>query len=160
MGYTKRQFIQDAFDEIGLAFYVFDLSADQLQSALRKLDRMMQMWNGKGIRVGYPSPSSPSTSSLDTETNVPDSVNEGVVANLAIRLAPSYGKTVSLETKKVARESYNELLSRAVTPGQMQLPSMMPAGAGNKPWRTTVDPFLPDPEDPIETGTDGVLNFY
>jgi hypothetical protein len=54
MGYTKRQFISAAFEEIGLASYVFDLQPEQLQSALRRLDAMMADWNAKGIRLGYP----------------------------------------------------------------------------------------------------------
>ena len=56
MGYKKRQFISAAFEEIGLASYVFDLQPEQLQSALRRLDAMMADWNAKGIRLGYPAP--------------------------------------------------------------------------------------------------------
>ena len=40
MGWTKRQFVTQAFEEIGLASYVFDLTPEQLQSALRRLDAM------------------------------------------------------------------------------------------------------------------------
>ena len=75
MGYTKRQFISAAFEEIGLASYVFDLQPEQLESALRRLDAMMADWNAKGIRLGYPLPSSPQDSSLDEETLVPDSAS-------------------------------------------------------------------------------------
>ena len=38
MGWTKRQFVTQAFEEIGLAAYVFDLQPQQLDSALRKLN--------------------------------------------------------------------------------------------------------------------------
>ena len=31
MGWTKRQFIEQAFDEIGLASYAFDLGPEQMQ---------------------------------------------------------------------------------------------------------------------------------
>jgi hypothetical protein len=41
MGYKKRQFISAAFEEIGLASYVFDLQPEQLESALRRLDAMI-----------------------------------------------------------------------------------------------------------------------
>ena len=56
MGWTKRQFIEQAFEEIGLAAYVFDLTPEQLQSALRRLDAMMAGWNTNGIRIGWPMP--------------------------------------------------------------------------------------------------------
>ena len=40
MGWTKRQLVDDAFGTIGLSGYVFNLSPDQKQAALRKLDAM------------------------------------------------------------------------------------------------------------------------
>jgi len=158
MPWTKRQFVNQAFEEIGLASYVFDLGPEQLQSALRRLDAMMATWNGKGIRIGYPLPSSPGSSDLDDDTNVPDSANEAIYTNLAIRLAPTYGKQVMPETKMVARSAYNELLMRNAMPPEMQLPGHMPAGAGNKPWRWD-DAFLNDPSDPLVAGPDSELTF-
>lgn len=159
MGWTKRQFVVQAFDEIGYAAYQFDLEPDQLQTAMYRLDAMMATWNGKGIRLGYPLPSSPELADLDTETNVPDSANEAIYTNLAIRIAPSVGKTVSQDTKTAAREAYRVLLSRAAMPGEQQLPETMPRGAGNKPWdldSTFVDP----PDDPLLAGEDGPIDFY
>lgn len=159
MGYSKRQFVAAAFEEIGLASYVFDLSPEQLQSALRRLDAMMADWNGKGIRLGYPLPGSPQDSDLDEPTLVPDSANQAILTNLAIRIAPSYGKVVMPETKAVAKDSYNTLLQRATMPPEQQLPATMPAGAGNKPWRVYDNPFIRPPVDPVDAGPDGPLQF-
>ena len=122
MGYSKRQFVTAAFDEIGLASYVFDLTPEQLQSALRRLDAMMASWNALGIRLGYPLPSSPQFSDLDAQSEVPDSANEAIITNLAIKLAPSYGKQVMPDTKATAKETYNTLLSRAAMPMEQQMP--------------------------------------
>lgn len=160
MSWTKREFIEQAYDEIGLASYVYNLTAEQLQSALRRMDSMLAQWNAKGIRISYPLPGSPSESSLDSATNVPDSANEAIYTNLAIKIAPSHGKVVSQETKNTARESYTTLLSRATNPATMQLPGTMPSGAGNNRWRTGYDIFLQKPIDYIATGPDGVLDFY
>ncbi|OYW93885.1 MAG: hypothetical protein B7Z23_04325, partial [Pseudomonadales bacterium 32-61-5] len=88
MGYSKRQFISAAFEEVGLASYVFDLQPQQIESALRRLDAMMAEWNAKGIRLGYPLPNSPESSDLSAESQVPDSANEAIITNLAIRIAP------------------------------------------------------------------------
>ena len=159
MGYSKRQFVTAAFDEIGLASYVFDLQPEQLQSALNRLDAMMAEWNGKGIRLGYPLPGSPQYSDLDEPSEVPDSANEAIYTNLALKIAPSYGKQVMLETKISAKMAYNTLLSRATTPTEMQLPGTMPAGAGNKPWRNYDNPFLQRPVDPVLAGQDGAFEY-
>ncbi|CAB4171569.1 Tail accessory factor GP4 [uncultured Caudovirales phage] len=159
MGWTKRQFVTQAFEEIGLAAYVFDLTPEQLESALRRLDSMVASWNAKGIRLGYPIPSSPQNSELDQETNVPDSANEAIYLNLGIRLAPGFGKVVSTETKASAKMAYDTLLSRAAMPPQQQFPGAMPSGSGNKPWRTYDNPFLDKSVDPLLAGEDGPIEF-
>jgi hypothetical protein len=159
MGYSKRQFVSAAFEEIGLASYAFDLQPQQFESALRRLDSMIADWNGKGIRLGYPLPSSPQFSDLDAQSEVPDSANEAIITNLATRIAPSYGKQVMPQTMVTARNAYQTLLSRATMPFEQQLPGTMPSGAGNKPWRVYDDPFLRRPVDPLLAGQDGQIQF-
>lgn len=156
MSYTKRQFIQSALEEIGIASYDFDLSSEQYESAMRRLDAMAASWNAKGIRIGYPIPSSPENSVLDEETNVPDSANEAIITNLAIKLAPGYGKVVSAETRYTAKETIMTLMARASFPVEQQLPSSMPSGAGSK----AIDiPYLVPAADPLLAGQDSAIEF-
>lgn len=159
MSWTKRQFIEAAFEEIGLAGYVFDLQPEQLNLALRRLDAMMATWNNMGIRISYPLPSSPETSSLDAETNVPDRANEAVYTNLAVRLGPTVGKQVSQETKVAAKQAFNGLLNQYATPIEMQFPSTMPVGAGYKRGGMDASPFVTPPIDPLTAGPDSTLEF-
>jgi len=158
MGYTKRQFVSAAFEEIGMAEYVFDLQPEQLQSALNRLDAMLAEWNAKGLRLGYSLPSSPQDSDLDEPTFAPDSAWEAIITNLAIRIAPGYGKAVSPDTKVTAKAAYNTLLQRAAFPLEQQLPETMPTGQGNKPWRWD-NPFVPRPIDPVDAGPDGPIEW-
>ena len=161
MSYTKRQFVTAAFQEIGLADYVFDLQPEDLQNAVRRLDSMLAEWNGKGIRISFPLPSSPELTDLDTESNVPDYANEAIITGLAVRIAPSYGKQVSRESKIIARQAYNTVLQRSTTPPQMQFPSQLPRGAGQKPWRYgNSNPFFGTPADPVQVGPDGDLELF
>ncbi len=158
MGWTKRELINDAFDEIGIASYEFDLSPGEIQSALRKLDSLMASWNSLGIFVGYPLPSSPSTSSIDSQSGVPDVAYEAIITNLAIRIAPSFGKQVSVDTKIAARTSYNALLSLYANPVEMRFPRSLPAGAGNKPYNFGgYNPFINDTGNQVVTGQSSVL---
>lgn len=158
MSYSRRQFVVAAFEEMGLASYVYDLAPEQLEAAARRLDAMMAQWNTMGIRVGYPVPGSPENTSLDAETGVPDAANEPIITNLAVRLAPGIGKSISADTKATARSGYNSLLSRASLPPQMQMPVGMPAGSGNRPWSISA-PFLNNPTEPLLAGEDGPINF-
>jgi hypothetical protein len=158
MGWTKRQFVEQAFEEIGYASYAYDLQPEQLQAGLRRLEALMATWNGRGVRLGYPLSSNPDNANLDDTTNVPDASNEAIYTNLAVRVAPIVGKTASPETKQVARSSYMELLSRFTKPNEMQFPNTLPAGAGNKPWRQDA-PFLPTPTDELDAGDDSSIEF-
>jgi len=121
MGWTKRDIIEQAFDEIGLAGYVFDLQPQQLDSALRRLDNMMATWNGKGIRIGYALPSSPGSSDLDQESGVTDMAIEAMALNLAIRLGPGYGRAIAPETKAAATMAYKQLLMTSAQIVEQQL---------------------------------------
>jgi hypothetical protein len=159
VGYSKRQFVETAFAEIGLASYVFDLQPQDLEQALRRLDAMMAEWNAKGIRLGYPIPGSPQDSDINAESEVPDSANEAIICNLGIRIAASYGKSIMPQTMMIAKQAYNTLLSRATMPPQQQFPRTLPSGAGNKPWRVYDDPFIRPPVDPVLSGPDGVIEY-
>lgn len=160
MSWTKRQYIEGALTEIGLADYVFDLSPAELQSALRRLDSMMAQWEVRGIRVSYPSASTPSGSDIDAVTNVPEAANEAIITNLAKRLAPSYGKTVSQETLATARKAIADLTTFTARIPEMQFPSTLPRGAGAKPWRGGFDdPFMPEPSSPLLAGPDSEIEF-
>lgn len=159
MGWTKREFIEQAFTEIGLAGYIFDLTPEELNTALRQLDSMMAAWNAKGIRLGWPMPSSPQNSDLDDPTEITDAANEAIYCGLAVRIAPTFGKTVGGQTQFFAKQAYDQLLAIAAMPTERQLPSTMPAGAGNKPWRDNDSPFIRTPIDPLLTGPDGPIEF-
>lgn len=155
MSYTKRQLVEAAMAEIGLASYAFDLMPEQRELALRRLDSMMAEWNTRGLRLGYPVPDNPADSDIDVDSNIPDAAWEAVITNLALRMAPSYGKQVNVETKITARHALNTILSRASMPPEMKLPSM-PSGAGNK---TFDDPFTEEPSTDLIAGPDAVLTF-
>jgi hypothetical protein len=159
MGWTKREFVVQAFEEIGYTSYIYDAMPEQLQSVLRRLDAMMATWNAKGIRIGYPLPSSPNNSDINEQTNVPDAANEAIYLNLAIRIAPMIGKTIQQETKQAAKAAYDALLIKTAHPLQMQYPGTLPAGAGNKPWRNADNPFLTGPVEPLLAGQDDNIIF-
>ena len=156
MGWIKRDIVEQALEEIGIASYAFDLSSEQMEAGLRRLDTMMAEWNSRGIRLGYPLPSSPKSSDLDQETGVPDAAIEAMVLNLACRIAPQYGRVVSTDTKVFARSALNSLYARAAQPVEMQLPETMPLGAGAS---NNYQQFVTPPEDTLDAGSDSAIDF-
>lgn len=161
MGWTKRQYVEQAFEEIGLAAYVFDLTPEQLQSALRRLDSMMAGWNANGIRIGWPIPSTADGSDIDVDAKAPDVANEAIYLNLAVRLAPGFGKTLSPDLKPSADAAYSNLLNQTSAPTpERQFPNTLPRGAGTKPWRSfNSNQFVATPKDPLQAGEDNEINF-
>jgi len=93
---------------------------------LAALNDMMNEWNVDGIDVGY--------ESLD-DTADEIFVDLGSIgamkANLAIYIAPEYGRTPSVALKRRARRSKNSLrASIAINPSQF--PDTLPVGSGNE----------------------------
>ena len=153
MSYSKGELASAALEEIGIADYEFDISPEQRQSAIQRLDSMMAEWNGRGLRLSYPI-SKIENSDPDDDSNIPDWAWEAVVTNLAIKIAPSYGKTVSPDTKVAAKHAFNTLYSVFAKPREMQL-SSMPKGAG---YKSTDFRYTPAPSDtylePVDNDVD------
>lgn len=156
MTYTRRDFVNGAAADLGVSTNTFDLPPERLEEMRERLDRMMATWNARGIRLGYPLPST-ATAELDDETSVPDKAWEAIVSNLAIRCASLFGKMVGPELRMTARDSYNALLAQFSGPPARAL-RQLPSGMGNKPWRT-LDPFLPASATPIAAGPDSDMDF-
>lgn len=157
MSYTIRQFVESALEELGLAAYVFDAQPDQLLSAAKRLNSMLAEWNAKGIRLGATLYGNPNDIDLDADSNVPDNANEAIITNLALRVAPMYGKSPMPGTALNAKRAYDAMLLAFSQPVEMQL-GEMPSGAGNKPWRWD-DPYTPAAQPILTDGSDSPLEF-
>lgn len=122
---TKLVLINSAFTELGLANYVFDLSPEMQQDALARANRMAAMWDGMLIRLGYSM-----GTDLAGEAGLPDTAEECFVLQLAMRLAPTVGKTVSMETRLNARNALNAMLTANAKRPRQAYPAHLPLGAG------------------------------
>ena len=69
---TKQSLVNRAFSNIGIASYVFDISPEEIQDAVTRLDDMMAEWDGQGIRIGYVLLANEIPSDPADESNVPD----------------------------------------------------------------------------------------
>lgn len=158
MAYKKLDIVDLAFQEIGIASYEFDLNPLESNGALRQLDLMMATWNKRGIRLGYPIPSSPNNSDLDDEIDIPDNALEAMYLNLAVRISAGFGKQLAPQTRAEAARTYMELLSDSMELVEQAYDyRAVPSGAGNKSWAFTGSPFLPRAVSPLTTGSDDVL---
>lgn len=148
--------IQQAFSEIGLSSYAFNMQPEDFESALRSLDSMMATWDSKGLRLGYALPASPKDSSVLHDSGLPDTAHEAVYLNLALRIAPSFGKQVSPDTKQAAKQAYDAMVATFAFPPEQAQRAML-AGAGNR--RRYGGTFIPASTDGLDIGPDADFQF-
>ena len=132
MSWTKKQLIEQAHVELGLSSYAYNLQPRQLQDAMIKMDGMVSGWETSGIYIGYPIPTTILGGDLDQDTTIDVRANEAIYLNLAIRLAPSFGKQITNETRVSAKTAFNRLLNRATIAPELAHADNSFAGAGNK----------------------------
>lgn len=138
MSYTKGELVTAALSELGIADYEFDISPEEVTSGVRRMDAMMAHWSNKGLILSYNVSGSP-----DDDSGVPGVAHEAVITNLAIRLAPSYGKQVSMEVASMAKAALTTLLGQSTRPREQQFP-VMPKGAG---YKSTFNRFTDPPTE-------------
>ncbi len=133
MSFTKRQLVESAYGELALASYTFDLSPDEIQAGLLRIESMLRSWLNLGIDTGYVFPVTPAKSNPDDPSGMLDRYEEAVRTNGSMRIAPLFGKTVSQETRTSAAIAYQSMLVGRPVP-VVQLPGNLPVGAGNRAW--------------------------
>lgn len=117
---------------------------------------MMAMWVARGIRIGYNGADTPSDSSLDDQSGLPSKAIEAAILNLAIAVAPSFGKAVSMETKQAASTALNALMMAIAAPRRITYPPTLPKGAGSK---SSYRRFFEPAEENLELENDNTLDF-
>lgn len=132
MSWTKRQLLDQAFSSIAMAQWQFDLDPEDINYALNFMDAMVASWN---IPIGYQQSSSPTTSDPSQVSGLALDANQAVYSNVAIGIAPKFGKSPSIMTQRTAATTYDQLLARTALVIPMQFDNTLNRGAGNKPWR-------------------------
>jgi hypothetical protein len=94
---AASQIIADALVAINVIRSGQTPSAADQAFCIRRMNQMMALWEGEGRNIGY--------IPIGTETavlTVPDAAILGIVNNLAIHIAPSYGASVPAEIVALA----------------------------------------------------------
>lgn len=161
MGWTKRAIVEDAYAELALASYQFDLTPEEMQFGLRRLDLLMATLMAGGTVLPYSMSLSPTDGDLDQDSGLPLTAVEAVVINLAVRIAAGKGKALAQSTKQNAKSAMDALLvSLSHTDlRQQQLRSSTPRGSGNRGWGLR-RPFVCEPDvSPLTASSSGDLQF-
>jgi hypothetical protein len=135
MAKTKSEVVRTALAHLGIADYDFDIIPEELATGVDFLNLMMSFWSSKNLKVPYNF-----EGETEDDSGIPEMALEAVTTNLALRLAPTYGKQVSMDVRTLAKQGLNALYGDSAKPLNMQLPNM-PRGAGYKTiWQSRFVP--------------------
>lgn len=138
--------ITDALQELLIQASEAPIEADEAQTAIRYLNRMMARFDAQGISLGFTI-----IQNLGDYVTIPDGAYDGVVKNLAISLAKQYGATPTQDLYIGARDGLNAMRNLAVTVANASYGSTLPMGSGNQGDGTYTNPFYPASDYEIET---------
>jgi hypothetical protein len=145
MSWTKRQIIDQAMTELGVAAYDFDANPSELQDALLSLDMMMGVWINKGIvftPTAYPVSTDQTVGSLSEDTNAPLEAIPAMYYNLALEIAAMFGKQASPSTMGKAAATFGLIMGNKTIPEVSFIGALRGAGA-----KRPLSPFITtDPE--------------
>ena len=149
---TAGTIIIDALQEIMVAATEQPVQPVEMSNAMRYLNRMMASWEGEGIAIGF----TPILSSGDLVT-IPATANEGVVFNLALKLAPQYDVLITPHQSKNAKEAKDSIRNLAIDVGSAHYQDTLPIGSGNEYQGYNEYHFYPGREAEILAETTGVI---
>jgi hypothetical protein len=135
---TKATALEMAAEELASSNYEFDHGPDEIASWLRKLDTLMltDPYN----KLGYNSPAAIGGSDQLDPLGIPDSALQTVAVALGVRISPSWGKSMSPESRAAYVRGVNEIRTMVQSIPSIPLRRGTPLGSGNK-WRSTYWPF-------------------
>jgi len=131
---TKGALVIRALGKLGIANYIFNTEAEEEISALRQMDSLASDWQSKLEDFGYSQPATRGASNPEDASGINAADEDAFISNLAVQIAPDYGKTPSPFLLKRAAETRSTLFCRYAREVEIPLSEKMPVGAGNRFW--------------------------
>lgn len=152
MAETARAVITDALTEILVGASEQPFSGSEIADAIRYLNRMMFSWEAQGKALGFTK-----INDAGDLVTIPDAAIEGVVFNLALRLAPQYDVIPSPDLRANAATGLVAIRNLTIDVGPSAYPSTLPIGSGNEQPGWNTPHFYPEEEDGILAETTGAI---
>lgn len=130
---TKRDLIGQAYIECALNGWEYDITPEELDKALTRLDMLAAELKGRGIDLGYNAPASIGAGDLDDALGCADQAFFGLAILMAERLCSSMGKTMKPESRMALNAAMKAVRSAAVQlVPNMGLARATPLGSGRR----------------------------
>lgn len=142
-GPPKRFIIELAFGEVGSAGYEFGRTPEEVNDALMRLNALMREWPFSLLSYAQPDYG---VGSADEESGIADEYLNAIAGQLALRIAPTMGATLSPEAQANIARSLAVLRASVATIPTMPIAAQTPRGAGA---RSAFGPFISETADDV-----------
>jgi len=150
---TAGQVVKAILQEILVQASEADLDAAEIQDTIFAMNNYMTAEAVNGIDLGYTV-----VSSVSDEVTVPAGALQGIIANVAIAVAPQFDAIVDIALIEKARTGLNAMRKLGITLNPMRMPNTLPVGAGNEGGQSNNDHFFPGPDSAVLTeGNNNIL---
>jgi hypothetical protein len=141
---TAGQLVTQILNEILVRESESPMQADEVQDVIFNMNVYMLAQSANGINLGY-------TAVADTgdTITVPDGALMGIIANVAIMMAPTFSATISPGLIAKAKVGMMAMRKLGVSMSEAEYPSILPIGSGNEGSDYDHDRFYPDQEATI-----------
>jgi len=103
------------------------LQPDEYSDFIFAMNNYMNDLDASGIQLGYTE-----VSDLGDDVTIPTGALRGLIANMAIEVAPDYNGIISQGLVKAARDGFNTMRLIGQSMGVSKMPSTLPIGSGNE----------------------------
>lgn len=150
---TAAQVIKASLQRILVQASEAQLEPDEFEDAIFAMNNLMLAYDADGIALGYTV-----ITDLGDDITIPVGALRGLIANLAIEVAPDYGGEVTAALANAASEGLRAMRKLGVSMGDMAFPSTLPRGTGNNFHHGFFSRYYPDLEAQILAETTGSIS--
>lgn len=146
---TAAQVTKAILQEILVHGAESELEAVEFQDTVFAMNNYMTAQAANGINLNYTV-----VSNLGDPITVPAGALQGIIANVAVMIAPQFGAQVDQALIAKAKLGLDAMRKLGITIQPMAYPSTLPVGAGNEgDGNFSNDHFYPGPEENLITET-------
>lgn len=129
------------------------IEPEEAQDFVFAMNNYMLALNAEGIQLGYTE-----VSDLGDTVTIPTGALRGLIANMAIEMAPTFDIGITTELMKQARDGYQTMLLLGVNVPTTNYPSTLPIGSGSEQGYGCDSHFYDQDEAAILAETTGTIS--
>lgn len=125
---TKIELLDRAYSKLRISGITVNPSPGDIEIALDEMECMLAEWDLVNVCLGYQFEDEPEP---NAESGLIRGYENAVQVNLAVRMAPEFGKNIPAELMMQASQSYSKVSSAVAVVKQTPYPQRQPVGEAN-----------------------------